>query len=406
MSFVLSVYVPSLLFAIGQGVVIPFIPLIARVLNSSVSMAASIESMRGLGMVLFNMPAGFLVTRLGERTAMLLGTGVLVLVAFAASLVNTSAQFAVVLFVMGCAWSVWQLARQSFVCEHTDKNMRGHVVSYIAAIFRLGAIIGPFLGTLLSHYWGFTSCFYLQAGACVIGSAVLCVAIPDDSSDVEPPSDTTICSVLVAHQRVLLTAGLASLCLTTMRASRLVIVDLWGTSLLGLSIEHVGLLIGISNALELVLLYPAGWLSDKRGRLAVAIPCMLFFTIGLTMTVFSSTTLLFWISTLISSVGNGLGSGIIMTIGIDLAPPDKRAEFLAIWRTLTDAGLLIGPALLGFVTSTVSFPAGVASIAITGILGLVILLLFVHETRPKEKEVHEISEVESLLEVTSSVQTR
>jgi hypothetical protein len=38
------------------------------------------------------------------------------------------------------------------------------------------------------------------------------------------------------------------------------------------------------------------------------------------------------------SFANGIGSGIIMTLGVDVAPANSRARFLSIWRVMSDSG--------------------------------------------------------------------
>ena len=42
-------------------------------------------------------------------------------------------------------------------------------------------------------------------------------------------------------------------------------------------------------------------------------------------------------------VGNGLSSGILLTLGADVAPKQRAGAFLGSWRTLTDAGGAIAP---------------------------------------------------------------
>jgi hypothetical protein len=64
-------------------------------------------------------------------------------------------------------------------------------------------------------------------------------------------------------------------------------------------------------------------------------------------------------------VGNGLSSGILLTLGADVAPKSDPAPFLGSWRTLTDAGGAVAPVL-------VSGIAAVASLAVaTGVMGAV-----------------------------------
>ena len=43
-------------------------------------------------------------------------------------------------------------------------------------------------------------------------------------------------------------------------------------------------------------------------------------------------------------MGSGLGSGLVMTLGTDLAPQDpaERGHFLALFRVITDSGILLG----------------------------------------------------------------
>jgi len=67
-------------------------------------------------------------------------------------------------------------------------------------------------------------------------------------------------------------------------------------------------------------------------------------------------------------VGNGLGSGIVMTLGADAAPPAGRAPFLGVWRLFS----LVGHNGASIVVAAVAAVAGigVASVAV-GLLALV-----------------------------------
>ena len=50
------------------------------------------------------------------------------------------------------------------------------------------------------------------------------------------------------------------------------------------------------------------------------------------------------------SFANGLGSGIVMTIGADTAPVVGRAQYLGGWRLCGDIGITGGPLLVGLVS--------------------------------------------------------
>jgi hypothetical protein len=68
-------------------------------------------------------------------------------------------------------------------------------------------------------------------------------------------------------------------------------------------------------------------------------------------------------------VGNGLSSGILLTLGADIAPPADPAPFLGSWRTLTDAGGAAAPLVVSAVTAVASLPAGTAAIGLVALLG-------------------------------------
>jgi MFS family permease len=74
-------------------------------------------------------------------------------------------------------------------------------------------------------------------------------------------------------------------------------------------------------------------------------------------------------------LGNGIGSGLIMTLGADHAPRHGRAYFLAVWRFLSDLGGSCGPALLSALVATASLAGGIAvtgglALLAAGLLGL------------------------------------
>ena len=109
-----TVYLPGILFAIGQGAATPVIALVALDLGASPAMAGAIVALRGIGTLFFDLPAGQLVARVGERWAMLIATVGLSLVALGIGLGPSLPLFAGLVFLMGGAWAIWALARLAY----------------------------------------------------------------------------------------------------------------------------------------------------------------------------------------------------------------------------------------------------------------------------------------------------
>jgi MFS family permease len=67
-------------------------------------------------------------------------------------------------------------------------------------------------------------------------------------------------------------------------------------------------------------------------------------------------------------LGNGLGSGIVMTLGADVAPRDAMVRFLAQWRLMGDSGSASGPLLVAAVAAVAGLAAGIVAAGVVGLL--------------------------------------
>ncbi|MDP9369509.1 MAG: MFS transporter, partial [Chloroflexota bacterium] len=84
--------------------------------------------------------------------------------------------------------------------------------------------------------------------------------------------------------------------------------------------------------------------------------------------------------------GNGLGSGTMMTLGADLAPPRATGEFLGLWRLVGDAGSAGGPLVVGVMAARFGLTGSAAALALIGVVATLTLALLVRETRQSPLE--------------------
>jgi MFS family permease len=127
--------------------------------------------------------------------------------------------------------------------------------------------------------------------------------------------------------------------------------------------------------MDMTLFYPAGSVSDRWGRKFVAVPCMSFLALGFLLLPLAHSFNAVVLVGLVLGFGNGLGSGIVMTLGADFSPLVGRAEFLGLWRLVGDVGTAGGPLLAAALTSAAGLgPASVATAAI-GFAGATVVLL-------------------------------
>jgi MFS family permease len=104
---------------------------------------------------------------------------------------------------------------------------------------------------------------------------------------------------------------------------------------------------------------------DQKGRRWVAVPSMLIMGLPLLLMPFTQGAGTLLLAASVIGFGNGIGSGMVMTLGADHSPRVGRAHFLGVWRLLADIGSSCGPALLSLLAATLSLGAG---IAVTGLI--------------------------------------
>ncbi|HET6504112.1 MAG TPA: MFS transporter, partial [Amycolatopsis sp.] len=120
---------------------------------------------------------------------------------------------------------------------------------------------------------------------------------------------------------------------------------------------------------------------DVYGRLAIAVPSMAI--LGVTMALLPLTHGLLTISlvAMAMSFGNGIGAGIMMTLGADTAPEAGRLRFLGIWRFFGDIGNAAGPLVVS-VIAVASLSAGIVAVGSLGLLAALGLFLTVPKYSP------------------------
>lgn len=381
-SLTLPVYLPNLLFAMGQGAVIPVVALLALDLGASPAVAGIIVALRGLGTMLFDLPAGVLVGRIGERSAMVWSGLALAVTASLVWLASSLWLYGVLMVVMGCTWAVWLLARIAFAAGSSPLPYRGRVMSMIGGVHRIGLLLGPLLGSLVIANGDLGDPFLVLAILAAAAAAVISRArgpefTPEPDPEVRGRASTRL--VVRENRHAFLTAGSVAVIAQVLRSSREALIPLWGDQL-GLARAAIPLMFAASSAMESLLFYPVGLLMDSKGRKWTALPSLGLLTLGIAAIPLTTDLASLTLVALILGLANGLGAGMNMTLGSDLSPLVGRSRFLGVWRLITDVGNVSGPLLVAAVTSVATLAAAAAAVSGVGVAGVVVLWRLVPET--------------------------
>lgn len=384
-SLTLSVYLPTFLFSIGQGAVLPIIPLFALELGASVAFAGAVVGMRGLGLMLFAVPSGLAVSRFGDKGAMVVGTAMVGVVAIGASWSGSAVVLAGLMLIMGGGWSFWQLARLAYVSDVAPVHQRGRALSLVGGVHRAGLFVGPILGGFLGRHWGLHAAFYAQAVMGILAAAMMFVVVRKGSAAEQLEAHGVagrLLRTVTTHRDVYLTAGGAITALQIVRQGQAVFLPLWGNGI-GLDVAQIGLVFSAATLLDVGLFYPVGYVMDRWGRKWASVPSLLTLSLGLLILPATWEIHGYTLAAMLMGIGHGLGTGIVQTLGADFSPPGRRGEFLGVWRLVTDAGNAGGPFVVGFITGIATL--GIASLATAGLglLGALMMWRLVPETLPR-----------------------
>jgi MFS family permease len=369
-SIAVSAFLPAVVFEIGNGAIAPIIALTALDLGASVGTAGYMLALLAVGQVLGDVPAASIADRLGDRRAMMLAAGAAVLALFSCFIAPSLVLLGLSLLVMGACTATYYLARQSYLTDVIPPALRARALSTLGGSHRIGLFIGPFIGAAAISIGGMRSA-YVVAMVAVTAAGLIVFLVPDVSKrpGQAPRSRVTMSvrDMINAHRRLFATLGVAVLAVGAVRAARQTVVPLWAEHI-GLSAASTSVVFGIASAVDMALFYPAGKIMDHFGRLAVALPAMTILGISMMLLPLTSGAVTRTIVAMIMSLGNGIGSGIIMTLGADAAPVESRIRFLSIWRVASDSGGAAGPVLVSVVATLWTLAAGIIAVGSVGLL--------------------------------------
>ena len=403
-SVILVALLPTLLFSIGEGAIIPVLPAVAGDVGASLAVAGLVGAALLFGQLLGDIPSGLVVGRIGERAAMLGAAGLAVVGTVTAMLAPNPVVLGIGVLVLGIATAVFALARHALLTTYVPLHYRARALSTLGGTFRFGSLIGPFIGAATIQLTGQVgSVFVVQIVCCALAVLVLVFfGDPARAFGTQEPVIRTgsievhdeargLFPTLKAKRHILLTLGLGSMMVAALRGSRQVVLPVWAVSI-GLDETTTSLIIGVAGAVDFSLFFAGGWIMDRFGRLWTAVPSMLGLGLGHLVLAFThdlaAPGVWFAAIAMFLSLANGIGAGILMTLGADLADPQHPAPFLGAWRFTNDTGGALAPLLVAGLTAVLSLSFAVGTLGVLGLLGAIVLRVYVPRYVPKRSAEH------------------
>jgi MFS family permease len=295
--------------------------------------------------------------------------------------------------ITGVGSAVYNVSRFAYIAEVVPIINRGRASALAGGVKRIGTFLGPVIGGSVALVYGLRAPFFLYSVGCVI--ALITVASLFKSEYVFPKKESLgvaiyvnrLISTLKSHKQILLTAGAGNFLFMMVRTAPAIIIPLYAADVIGLDVQTIGIILGLSAAIDMLFFYPAGVIMDRFGRKFAIIPSLVIFSIGLALIPFTWNFISLLLIGMLLGFGNGIGSGTMLTLGADLAPLKTRGEFLGLWLLIGNLGSTSGPLIIGVVASILLLSA--SSIVMSGfsVIAMAIFSRFVPETLIKKEKV-------------------
>lgn len=374
--------------AVGFGLVIPAIPIFASSFGASATAIGLVVSAFAVARLVSGLFAGRLVERFGERLVLGSGLAMVALFTFLTALAQDYNQLLIFRTAGGLGSSMFSVAAGSLLLRSVDETHLGRAQSIFNGGFLMGAIMGPAFGGVLMGI-SLRAPFFIYTVTLLVAASIALIRLTPDrlghasSKPVVDGVPMRIREALrVSDYRIALALSfLGSWVLFGLRSS---LVPLYVTEELGASTSIVGLgftLAGIANGL---ILLRAGRITDFKGRRYSLLVGSYFVFLGLIVMTFAIDPLLYILAMILMGLGGAFyGSAPAALVGDVIK--GRGGRVIAFFQMAGDAGMMVGPIVLGLIKDQASFQA--AFLATVALFLISFVLVFSLPKRiPGEKD--------------------
>ncbi len=367
--------------AVGFGIVVPAIPLFTKSFGVNNAAVGFIVSSFAIARFCSGLISGRLVDKFGERPVFAFGILMVSFFTLLCAIAHSYSQLVIFRTAGGLGSSMFSVAAGSIIMRSVSDDMRGRAQSIYNGAFLVGGIAGPAIGGILIGI-SLRAPFFVYSGFLLCAGTVgfLFLSPGKRRSVIEDSNDETMHIAeairIAPYRTALMLSFVTSWVLFGLRSS---ILPLFVTEELHSTASIVGLGFTLTALFQGILLLPAGALSDRRGRRIALL-------IGTSVVMGGVLILVFALHPWMYLAGMsimGLGGAFLSTTPANIVGDvirGKSGQVIALFQMSGDAGMIVGPVTVGFLSDVFSFRTAFMTSA--AVFSLAILLAFrLPETR-------------------------
>ena len=376
----------SFVIMLGFGILAPVLPLYARTFGVGYDDVGVLTSSFALTRLAFDLVAGRMVDRFGERAMASSGALVLSASSAAAALAPTFGWLVIFRAAGGVGSSVFFAALFSYLMRTVPGDRMGRAVAGFYGSFNLGFIVGPPLGGILVARFGYVSPLWAYSATCAAAAAVYLRLLRRLESRTHEGGRRGAIRRLPWGRALVAVLACEFAALWIVGALYLTLLSLFGTEELGLSEFRVTVGLAVASLTEFFVLFPAGSVADRRGRKRVLVPGLVLLIVGIPLYALVSGLAGFWLGLAFVGVLTGLSGVVPAAMLSDVVPPEASGTATGVFRFTSDLALTLGPLAAGLTAQALGLRWAIALSVVPAVPALVLASLAPETRRASASE--------------------
>jgi len=360
------VIIASFFVALGFGIVFPAIPVFAKSFGVNNTAVGLVVSAFAFARFSSGMISGKFVDRFGERNVYSFGVFMVAFFTVLAGLAQNYPQLIFFRSAGGLGSSMFSVASSSLIFRATDDEHRARALSVFQGSFLIGGITGPAIGGALATI-SLRAPFFAYAFMLAISGTIGYIylgraqsAKSGSKENVQEPISLREAMQIPAYRIALILSFISAWALFGMRSS---ILPLFVTENLNSTAAVVGYGFALAALFQGSLLLKAGRVSDEHGRKRVVMLGGYIVMVGILGLTFSIHIWMFLVSMSILGIGGAFLATAPGSIVGDVIK-GKGGKVIGIFQMSGDAGMIVGPIVVGAISDLYSFRAAFGATAV------------------------------------------
>lgn len=369
----------TLLSMLGVGMLVPALPHLAPQGASSAVAAGALISGYGLSRLFCNTPSGIVVDRLGIARSALIGLLGLVAVSVLGYFSGNLTLLFATMVLQGAASSLFSTAAMTALMLKAGPKGRGRAMAWFQTSLLLGFALGPVIGGQVVDRFGAHAPFPIQAVIALLALAVMrtmpTTPLVERVAGAAPPPSASLGSLIGP---ALVIGGIGGFAAFFSRFGvAWNVVPQAALQQFHLSTSELGTVIGVATLANLVVMPFLGKLVDGWGAKPTFISAAALNVAAMLALYFAPSLPMLWLAT----GGVMLATGVMLpaagAIALTNAKPHMMGRVMGLFRTVAEAGMAFGPAVVPGVTAAAGMPVlgGMLTCSLVTALALAAALL-------------------------------